>query len=491
MSIRDAETSISIAEIFACFLKSCRQILCIALIFAVLGGAFGVYRAHDAAKHPEVKQSDIDAAETALKDAKKTLKDAEKSLKDLPEIDIPDAEKKVERAKLLVKRRQEYLDNSLYYAMNPFHRGVSRVTLYVETDTPVNPSSPWLAVNPQSSIVIAYTRIYPFDSEIMDNIRRLMGTDAEPQYINELVSVSNISNQFVEIRVFYDDVDIAKQVTDYLLETLQERLAETVGDYSANVVGYFVGYEVDWGMSDSHNTNDDNLLSAERALSSAEDALETLKTDTKASREQSVENAKSAVKDAEEKLQDLQEQLANTTAGTNFLLKKAAIFACIGMLCGAFLGCMAALAAATLSGKIQNLGTVVSRYAFPVIGVMPSRKKRWFQKTIRRLEGEPEVAFEPAGKATAQSLFSILSERRVALVSSGGSKVIDVILPFMEGRVPVCGDILKDPAAVKDAIEYDGFVLVEEKEKSLVDQVDSEVRRIETLGKKVEGIILI
>ena len=40
-------------------------------------------------------------------------------------------------------------------------------------------------------------------------------------------------------------------------------------------------------------------------------------------------------------------------------------------------------------------------------------------------------------------------------------------------------------------MEYDGVVLVEQREKSRFDQVDSEVRRIESLGKTIEGIVLL
>lgn len=491
MYIRDAETEISIADLLAAMLKAFKLILCITIILTLLGGCWGAYKTYDDAKHPAVKQEDVDAAETALRDAERKVVDAEKAVKKLSEVEIPDAEKKVERAKLLLQRRQEYIDKSLYYAMNPFHRGVSRVTLYVDTDTPVDPKSPWLSVNPQASIVTAYTKIYPFDSEIIENIQRIMGTDAEPQYINELVSVSNISNQFVEIRVFFDDADVAKQVTDYLLETMQTRLADTVDDYSANIVGYFVGYEVDWGMSDSHNTNDDNLLSTERALTAAEEELQTKQTRTKEDREQAIEDAKNAVTDAENKLRDVKEQLANTSAEPKTLVKKIAKYAGICFVAGTFLGCVLVFMCSVMGGRIQNANTVVSRYTFPLIGVLPGRKKRWFEKTIRKLEGEPETDFDTAGKATAQSLFSVVGDRRAALVSSEGSSVIDVVLPFLDRRVPACGDILKDAEAVKAAAEYDGLVLVEEREKSRLDQIDNEVRRIESMGKKIEGIILL
>ena len=491
MYIKETESEIRIADLFAALLKACKPVLCAALILALLGAVYGAYKVYDGAKHPEVTDKDIVKAETTLQKAQSKQADAEKALQDLSAKEIPDAETVVERAKLLLQRRQEYLDESLYYAMDPFHRGISRVTLYVDTDTPVNPNAPWMAVNPQSSIATAYTRIYPFDSEVMDNIQRIMGTDTETQYINELVSVSNISNQFVEIRVYFEDADVAKQVTDYLVETMQTRLAETVGDYSSNIVGYFVGYEVDWGMSDKHNTADDDFLSAQRALTEAEEALEKLKTQTREEREQAIEDARAAVEEAETNLQDLQKKMESTTAEPKNIVKKAVKYAAAGLVGGAFLGCVAVFFLSVLGGKVPDINSVVSRYAFPVIGVLPCRKKRWFTKIIRKLEGEPEADFEAAGQTMAQSLASIVGERKAALVSSEGNAVIDAILPFLNGRIPVCGDILRDADAVKAAAEYDGFVLVEERGKSRIDQVDSEVRRIESTGKTVEGIILL
>ena len=295
----------------------------------------------------------------------------------------------------------------------------------------------------------------------------------------------------MEIRVYYDDVDVAKQVTDYLLETMQTRLAGSVGKYTSNVIGYFVGYEVDWNMSDSHNASDDNLLSAERALDTAEEALETMQTRTREDREQAVEYARNEVTTAEENLEKVKDQFENTSAEFKTLVKKVVKYSGFLFVVGAFLSCGVVFILSIMGNKIQNSNTIVSRYTFPVIGVLPSRKNRWFEKAIRKLEGETETDFETAGKATAQSLLSSVGDCKVALVSSEGNSVIDVLLPFLDGQIPVCGDILKDAEAVKAIGEYDGLVLVEEREKSRLDQINNEVRRIESMGKKIKGIILL
>lgn len=489
MNNDQAEISIRISDLCAAFLKKIKPIFLLVLVFTLLGGFFGVYRATHAGS--KVSEDDLRAAETALIDAKNSVSEAEGALQKLIEIDIPSAEANVERARLLVQRRQEYLDNSPYYALNPFHRGVSRVTLYVETDTPINPEAPWLSADPRKIIALAYTKLYPFDSELLENVQRIMNIDADPAYISELVQVTNPSDQFVEICVYYDDAEIAKQVTDYLLETLQDRLSKTVGDFSPNVIAYYVGYEVDWSMSDSHAREEDRLFSAQTSLFNAEQALQTLKSNTKASAEQLIEDNKVAAAEAEEELSKLQERFESAEATPKNIIKKAVLFAVVFFVVGFFGACFLVCLSKVLSGRLQNINDALARYSFPVIGILPGKKKRAFEKTIRKLEGEPDFDFETAGKATAQSLFSMVGDRKIALVSSAGSDCIQALLPFVGERIPVCGDLLKDANAVKAAKDYDGFVLVEMRGKSRFDMIDAEARRIKSLGKQTEGIILL
>jgi hypothetical protein len=159
----------------------------------------------------------------------------------------------------------------------------------------------------------------------------------------------------------------------------------------------------------------------------------------------------------------------------------------LGLFGACFLVCLDKL----LSGQLQNVNDALTRYSFPVIGIIPAKKKRLFEKTIRKLEGEPDLDYETAGKATAQSLLSMASGRRIALVSSAGPETVQEFLPFVGERIPVCGDLLRDAEAVKAAKDYDGFVLIEKRGKSHFDLIDAEARRIKSLGKQTEGIILL
>ncbi len=489
MNNEQADVSIRISDLCAAFLKKIKAIILLVLVFTLLGGLFGVYRASHAGSR--VSEEDLRAAETELVEAKNSVAAAEGALDKLLKLDIPSAEAAVKQAGLQVQRAQSYADNSLYNAMDPLHRGVSRVTLYVESGSPVAVETELPDAELKDSSALAFAKLHPLDTELLDGIRQIMHTDAEPAYLNELVRITNEAGPIVVISVFHEDAEVARQVTDYLLQTLPGRLSGTVDDFRVSVISSFVGYEVDWEMNDRQLEEADKLSKAKTALFTAEQNLETLKNNTRASAEQMIEDNKAVVTEAEESLQKLQERYASAKPTPKNILKKGILFAAVFFVVGLFGACFLVCLDKVLSGKLQDINDVLTRYSFPLIGTLPSKKKRLFDKTIRKLEGEPDSDFETAGKATAQGLFSVIGERKIALVSSAGPELVQEFLPFVGERVPACGDLLRDAEAVKAAKDYEGFVLVEKRGTSRFDLIDAEARRIRSLGKQIEGVILL
>ena len=204
-----------------------------------------------------------------------------------------------------------------------------------------------------------------------------------------------------------------------------------------------------------------------------------------------IEDNKAVAAEAEKELQELQTRYDSAKATPKNILKKGILYALVFFVVGFFGACFLVCLKKVFSGRLSEINDVLTRFTFPLIGTLPAKKKRLFDKTIRKLEGEPDLDFETAGKATAQSLLSVVGDRRIALVSSAGPDAIQEFLPFIGDRIPVCGDLLKDVEAVKSAKDYDGFVLVEKRGSSRFDMIDAEARRIKSLGKQTEGIILL
>lgn len=486
--MNNKEIEIRIADLFAMLLKAFVPIVCVILIAGLLGGAYGVYKIQHA--EPSVKKEDVDNAETAVTKAENAIKSAERSLKNRNEIEIPDAARKVESNKRLVERRQEYLNNSLYQQLDAFNCGKSSLTFYIKTDFEVEPDVAGLVEDPRNSIAMAYANIYLFDDEIVEHLRTLMHTTAETQYIQELVSVKNNSDRFVEITVLHEDAKVAEQVVNYLFETMQARLKDSVAPHAANVIAAYTGYEVNWSLYDTQVSNEDNLISAERALDNAEESYQTL-VDTVPDKEQAIAEAKTAYDDAVKELEKTKKAYENTIPSKENTLKSAGKYGLIGLVAGLVLGSAAVLAINLLNGKLHNQSEVRSRFPFPLLGVLPRTKKILFEKTVRKLEGESLGAYDAEAMATAQSVLQRIGDRSICLISSAGKETAEKLAAFTDGKTPVCGNILSDADAVRSLSAYDGVILVEQKGKSRIDLIENEVLRIKALDKEPVGIVLL
>ena len=490
MNNENTEITIRLSDLCAAFLRAFKPILLFVLILSLLGALYGARGPRETQTTSSVEQ--IREAEAALVDAERARDDAQKTLDRILEIEIPTAEREIEHRESLARGWREYMDNSIWYSLDPFHLGVSRVTVLLESETEEPLIVGEIAPEATSGATIAYAQITPVDLEMMESIRQILQVDADLAYINELMRVTVISENVVEICVCFDDPNLAKQATDFMLERLQASLAEREDGYTAQVVGEYTGYEVNTYLMGIQNNSSKSYTTAISDLQKAEQVLQNLNSTNRANAETVLNDANAAVAKAETQLQKLlQDQANSSTAGFRGNLKSALRYGILFFVIGLFLSCVIVFLTMVFSGKLQNVNCALTRYAFPVIGIIPRKKKRWFEKTICKLEGEPYQDYESAGRATAQSLLSIVGERKVALVSSEGDRLIQAVLPFVDGKIPACGDLLKDAEAVKAADRFEGFVLVEAKGKSQVGLIDAETRRIQSLGKNVEGMILL
>ena len=484
--VNNKETEIRIDDLLAMVLKKSKGILCLILILGFLGGLYGAYSVVKA--QPKVTQRDVEAAERVVATAKNYLEKAQNSLLFHENVKLPGALEKVERLKRQVLQSQDYMNDSIYYGMNPFHRGAARLRFSVEADNASGDALP--SEDPRIGIVVAYTQMYPFDSKTIDHVQSIMGVETEPQYIEELISVTSDEDHYVvEICVLYDDLKIAEQVVDHLYETLVAQGKEALPQHKTAILSTYSGYEVDRNMSMIHTLNEKSLTNAEKALTDANNSLQSLQNDSKA--EQAVAEARNALDAAQATLRDAEISSARNRPSLRSMAKRAVKYGLIAGLIGFLLGCGYALLKGIFGGTIQNQNEVKNRYPFPLIGVLPSSRKIWFDTAIRKLEGEPTGNFEANAQATVQSLLARIGDRSVCLVSSQSRSVAEKVAAYTDGRVQVCGNIINNPEAVKELADYAGIVFVEELGKSRLDLVDTEILRAKALNKEIVGMVLV
>ena len=101
IDMNNKETELRFADLIAMLLKAFKLILCITLIVGILAGGYGVYAITH--RKTTVTQDDISDAQQEVKKAKSDLDSAERALKKRNEVGIPDAERKIKSAEMMVE----------------------------------------------------------------------------------------------------------------------------------------------------------------------------------------------------------------------------------------------------------------------------------------------------------------------------------------------------------------------------------------------------
>ena len=438
-------------------LKASKKILCLVLILGFLGGVYGAYSVAKA--QPRVTQEDVEAAEKKVAVAESNLAKMQSALTFRNEVKIPGAIQKVERAERTVSQLQEYMQDSIYYRMNPYHHGAARLCFSVEIDQAVSSDTNTPSEDLRAGVVVAYTKMCPFDRGTMDHVKAIMGVEATTPYIEELISVTSDEDyHVVEIHVCYEDLQKAEQVVTYLYQTMTEQAQESLPKHQDMMFSTSSGYESDLEMQESHETNEDSLIVAERNLLDANASFQAIRDDVSA--EQAVTEASAALNATQRALDNARINYAKNRPSLRNMAKRAIKYGILGGLLGILLGCCFALIKGLFGGIIQNQNEVIRRYSFPLIGVLPRAKKLWFDKTIRKLEGEPIGNFEATAQATAQSLLSRIGDRSVCIVSTSSSAIAQKLASYTDEKVPVIGNIINDAEAVQKLLnERDGLAI--------------------------------
>lgn len=477
--MHDREVEVRLSDLLAILLKSFKMILCIMLLLGVIGATFGAYSTIKAQHN--LSSTDIEAAEKTASSAERLLFRAQSDLSFQNDVAIPGAEQAIEHAERTILQMQEYMKNSLYMGMNPFNCGTARLRFSIEADYPASQSTADLAKDSRAEIVAAYTHMCPFDSDVLEQVRSIIGVDVSLQYIEELITVtSDDFHCFVEISACYDDLQAAEAAVNCLYQAMRARADGTLPQHQTKVLSTYSGYEVNWNMSRKQAASEKRFVNAENALLEANELFQALQNDTE--KEQAVTDAYAAFNNAQVALQRAYSSRPS--------LKSVIKYGIFGGIIGLVLGSCLALGKGLFGGVIQNQNEVISRYPFPLIGVLPRSKRIWFSKAIQKLESDPTGSFDAVTQATVQSLLFRIGEKHVCLVSTGDGTVAKKLAVYTDNSLHVIGNIIDSADAVKKLAQYEGIVLVEERGKSRLDLVDAEVLRAKTLNKEIIGIVL-
>ena len=487
------ELEIKVTDIIASFLKSIVLIVAITAFFTALLGGYGYYRAKKATVNSAF-QEDVDTAAEKVAAKEFTIQNLEHKNETINEVNIRYYTRKIERDRALNEKRRAYLETSLYYSIDPFNCGTARITFAVDAPIPEGAAEEYAnyKANEQRRIVNACAVMYPFSDEILENVKQILGTDAEKRYIEELISVSNVEDQFVRLEVYYSDLSLAKKAADYLYSEIVKILRDLDPTYKVTIVNSFNGYEVNRDMYDSRTRYEDNILSSERSLTSDSDTLNNLNKNI----EDNLTNlsiAKEELSDLKRDLESAESKLSNANSSRS--PKRSVLkFAIVGFILGLFMSLAFVYVRDVCSGKIRSRNNLLSRFPYPLLGVAPATKRIFFDKTIKNLEGDPTYSNKAVVDATVANTLAIAEK------SGNGCCMIGTIDPSdpalsslkdaLKGKIEYVGNILTDANTVKSVEKFGSVVLVEKRGTSRADSISEEITKLKSLQKEIVGIIL-
>ena len=481
------ERVFSISDILSILLRNIVPIICVTLAFTLLGFAYSSRKSRSASitSVVQLQQEDLVKAEARrdiLADANKA---ADSEIELLEEGELSSLWKAVAAANHNLEQLADYCSSSPVMAMDPFHCTVFDVSLLARSSSNISNDS-FSSVGEQAAAAIS--AICTMDNSVLEKVRELLSTNQDLDYIRQLIYVFN-DQDIVHIRLYCGDTESAQSVIDYLCRTVTDRLRSGNMGFTVEEISRYNGTIVDSVVREKQVLTIDELSKTIITLTDAEAALSGLNS--------TMDKLHTAASDLENKYELSEQEVATIRAALNqenipndaggISLKTIFLFFILGL----FISCFAVVCLWLLSDKFTSQNELLNRYVFPVLGVLPGEKKKLFGNTIKRLEGEGNSSFEDVAKVTAQALFRVSENHSACFVSSLGSEKASALLPYLDGKIDVCGDILNDPKAVKDLDNYDSIILVEQRRESVLSQIDSEVLRAKAFGKEILGIVLI
>ena len=481
------ERVFSLSDLFSILLRNIVPIICITLAFTLFGFAYSLRESRSASITPtaQFQQEDLAKAEARRDILANANETATSKIAFLEEEELTSLWESVAAANHNLAQLADYCSSSPVMAMDPFHCTVFDVSLLARSSGSGNGNS---ISNVGDQAAAAISAICTMDNSVLEKVRELLGTEQDLDFVRQLINVFN-DQDIVHIRLYCADTESAQSVIDYLCRTVTDRLRSENLGFTVEEISRYNGTVVDSIVREKQILTMDELSKTILTLTDAEAALTGLNS--------TIDKLQTASSDLAGKFDSSEQEVATIRATLNqekipndaggISLKTVVLFFILGL----FVGCFSVLCLWLLSGKFTSQNELLSRYSFPVLGVLPGEKKKLFGNTIKRLEGEGNSSFEDVAKVTAQALFRVADKRSACFVSSLGSEKASALLPYLDGKIDVCGDILNDSKAVKDLDNYDSIILVEQRRKSVLSQIDSEVLRAKAFGKEILGIVLI
>lgn len=451
---------ISLMTMLYAGLRKWRQMIIFAVVFAMLLGSFGAYKAIVTARHEYANVEEL----MQIRDKKKEVNR-----------DVENAELNNEVILKKIANQQEYLDNSIWINLEPYDIHCAEVEYYIDTEYQIMPGMTYQNTDYTDTIAAIYC------SQLLNDDRLNYVAEkhnTELRYLKELINIT-VSNRVLKISVIEKDDESAKSILDDIvvyIPDIGKDITDSIADHSILLINESQYSYVNLELIDRQKEQNELLITLNRTK----------------------EDNDTIIKDADYILFGLGNEEQKISQNQNIIravLKLGIIGVAIGAILAFIYGCFKYV----LGRKIYISNELSTRYGINVIGTIASGKNSGFiDKEISKVEGR---AYGVATDKDYEVIAGNISGMKDGVKSIFITGAIDTkklesithkIIPMLKDTTIEYGtNIVNNPDAINKLLKCEGIILVEECGKSKYDDIEKELSKAEWFGKKIIGCVVI
>ena len=447
------ERVISLRELLHYVLKKWRAIIVIAVVLAILAGAYKVASISGAGNNAQANEEEI---------TDKMLLTAQ--LNDLKE----DLEKQT-----------EYNQNSLYMKIDPNNEYVANFNVFISVDdSELSPEQASAQMSKTVMAYYAYLNSNEFYNYLRENVEAYNAVGDKTQYIKELVSVST---ELTAGQLKFNCIGNSEELVQSTIDAARQAIKDKLGDIKA--------------LAGEHK--------CEFAFDSVYTASSTTVQKTQSDYIATVDNYKKAIDELSAELDGMKSTGQSSSPSRTQIMVRAIKFAVIGGVAGLVLAAVFYTVCGVISHKMYGVCSWQG-CGIHVLGEVYTEKKHRFgaklDRWIDKIMGfaVKEELIEKSGALAAANIAASLNEsdvKSVAVISAESKELCSAVVAGMNTASPntfsFAGDILTEPEAVHALAGSKEIIILADGEKITVDEVGMIVERLGVWGKKLLGAILI
>ncbi len=475
----EEEEEISLVELMVQLLSGWKKILLLAVLFAVL---LGGYRSVKGLQERSAQGGAAEAAkqyqtELAAYEAQKTM-----------------LEDQIEAANESIRQNNAYREGSALMQLDPCNYAAASVVYYIDAHYTVDPNTTVQPTDPTRSLVRAYETglqqadFYQYLSDALDGALTAAN-------LQELVTVqAETDTGILSINVAAEDLSRAEaieQAVRQYAEAQQSGIGEKIAAHDLELLSSSTSSH--WMRNGSTEAAEDDAA----ALNAMGNPV--------AAKQQEFDGTQTQLNQQLEDLRKQKNALEEPKAeGSSQGLKLAVLkFALIGAVLGAFLGCGWITLVMLMGDRFCDEEELQQRYGLTLLGSLRRFPEKGIMNRIcaalsgdqgRQTDLASLADFAQANVAACLRQKQTNAENTPVLLAGSDSEKLSALSAALAekagaDRHRLCGDILRDPAAVAMLQPGTTVVICEEKGSVKRQTIVSEVRKLRGLGCDVLGII--